>query len=160
MTVAESRKFNREAAARKKANIERNLARREEARHLLKVEKYINQIHSAIDVLNKGWEKDSRAPDERLPLTRDRVTALAKAADLSVQMLKKVLPDVKAVELSDLREIQSNNEDVKELSTEQLLAVILEQRKATGDILDAEYREVPAPNTAPGAVPVAPWEGN
>lgn len=138
---------NAAAKERRKVNAERRLARSEEAYCLMETKRYVNQIHTAIDVLDRGWEEK-----REMPLTRDRVASIKAAADLSLAMLKKTVPDLKAIEVSDLREMHTG-EDPKQLTTEQLVAIVLQQR-GKQVIQDAEYVEVSA--TESGQQP--PWE--
>jgi len=56
-----------------------------------------------------------------VPVDRSRVQAIKASADLSLRLLNKVLPDLKAVEVGDSPEKAA---DPKNLSTNELMALI------------------------------------
>ena len=113
-----------EATERARKRAEDRIEEREHIRLELKTREYIQVTHQAIDVLLKGSEiqRDQHTGAEiEVPLDRSRVQAIKASADLSLRLLNKVLPDLKAVEVGDSPEKAA---DPKNLSTGELMALI------------------------------------
>ncbi|RLD78548.1 MAG: hypothetical protein DRJ15_11350 [Bacteroidetes bacterium] len=80
---------------------ERRVEHREHLRLEIKSRDLLQNIHTAIDTLYRGTEPDNDDPDLMIPLTKDRVASINAAATLSDRLLKKVLPDLKQVEIRE-----------------------------------------------------------
>lgn len=140
-----------EAAERARKRAEDRIEEREHIRLELKTREYIQVTHQAIDVLIKGYETQrdaSTGMEMEVPLDRSRVQAIKASADLSLRLLNKVLPDLKAVEVGDSPEKAA---DPKSLSTGELLSLIhkLGHRPTVvveqAEVVDTEQTEVPDP---------------
>lgn len=133
---ARSRNRNRKRA-------ESRLEEREHIRLELKTREYIQTTHQAIDLLLKGSEQVADETTQTMivvPLDRARVQAIKASADLSLRLLAKVLPDLKAVEHIST----PGDGDPRQLSTGELMALVekLGQRP-TVQIEDAQIVEDP-----------------
>lgn len=108
----------------------RALKRVEEREHLrleLQAREYIRLCHEVADTLVKGYE-DREAEEggsERVELSRARVQSLKSAADISLRLLDRVLPPLKAVEVNDSPE--KDLQDVSKMSTAELSALLRQQ---------------------------------
>lgn len=108
----------------------RALKRVEEREHLrleLQAREYIRLCHEVADTLVKGYE-DREAEEggsERVELSRARVQSLKSAADISLRLLDRVLPPLKAVEVNDSPE--KDLQDVSKMSTAELSALLRRQ---------------------------------
>ena len=125
----------------------RALDRIEEREHLrleLNARGYIQTCHEIIDALTRGDEiiKDDEGRAQRVPLDRARVAALSKAMDGSLRLLDRVLPPLKAVEVTDSPERQANE---KLLSTGELVELILKERRKQPQVIEAEVVEEKPP---------------
>lgn len=134
-----------EAALRARKRAEDRIEEREHIRLELKTREYIQTTHQAIDVLLRGTETQvdpSTRAEIEVPLDRSRVQAIKASADLSLRLLAKVLPDLKAVEVGDSPEKAA---DPKNLSTGELMALIdkLGHRPTVVVVEDAEIVEEP-----------------
>ncbi len=117
----------------------RALRRVEEREHLrleLKAREYINTCHGIAQTLTQGYEdrQDQLGGIERVELSRARVQALKTAADISLRLLDRVLPPLKAVEVNDSPE--KDMKDAATMSTQELLALARQQMVP----LPAEYQ--------------------
>ena len=113
-----------EMAARARKRAEDRIEEREHIRLELKTREYIEVTHQCIDVLQRGYETQvdpATKAELVVPLDRARVQSIKAAADLSLRLLAKVLPDLKAVEVGDSPEKAA---DPKSLSTGELMALI------------------------------------
>lgn len=116
----------------------RALKRVEEREHLrleLKAREYINTCHGIAETLVHGYEehRGEQGGVERVELSRARVQALKTAADISLRLLDRVLPPLKAVEVNDSPEKEAG--DYAKMSTAELLALARQQMVP----LPAEY---------------------
>ncbi len=85
---------------------ERRVEEREHLRLEIKSRKLIEEMQDAAFMLFTGVDIRDDIMDENgrpaiIPLTRDRIAGLKAAADISDKLLKKVLPDLKQIELQD-----------------------------------------------------------
>lgn len=80
---------------------ERRVEEREHLRLEIKTRKLIEGMQDTVVTLIRGTEESSMEPGLEVPLTRDRITALKAAADISGRLLNKTLPDLKQVEIRD-----------------------------------------------------------
>ncbi len=85
---------------------ERRVEEREHLRLEIKSRKLIEEMQAAAFMLYAGVDICDAIMDEDglpaiIPLTRDRIAGLKAAADISDKLLKKVLPDLKQIELQD-----------------------------------------------------------
>ena len=84
---------------------ENRVEEREHLRLEIKARKLIEEMQQAAMVLYFGYEELPLQPGETVPkfarLGRDRIAALKAAADISDKLLKKVLPDLKQIELTE-----------------------------------------------------------
>jgi len=102
-----------EVAGIRNRAIKRAEDRVEEREHLrleIKSRKLLNGMHDIFYTLISGVEfspfqdendvdEDGRQIKRIVPLSRDRIAALKAAADVSDKLLKKVLPDLKQIEM-------------------------------------------------------------
>ena len=133
-----------EIAERARKRAEDRIEEREHIRLELKTREYIQVTHQSIDLLLRGSERitdPNTGAEIEVPLDRARVQSVKAAADLSLRLLAKVLPDLKAIEVGDSPEKAA---DPKTLSTQELMALVqkLGQRPPV-QIEDAEVVEPP-----------------
>ena len=133
-----------EIADRARKRAEDRIEEREHIRLELKTREYIQVTHQSIDLLLKGSERiidPNTGAEIEVPLDRARVQSVKAAADLSLRLLAKVLPDLKAIEVGDSPEKAA---DPKNLSTQELMALIHKLgHRATVEIEEAEIVESP-----------------
>ncbi len=118
-----------------RARAMRRVEEREHLRLELKAREYINTCHGIAQTLVQGYEdrQDQLGGIERVELSRARVQALKTAADISLRLLDRVLPPLKAVEVNDSPE--KDMKDAATMSTQELLALARQQMVP----LPAEY---------------------
>lgn len=119
----------------------RALDRVEEREHLrleLKARAYITTCHDIAETLTRGYEDrvTQEGDQERVELSRARVQSLKAAAEISLRLLDRVLPPLKAVEVNDSPE--KTLDDVHKMSDAELAMLIRKQRAA----IPGEYRVV------------------
>jgi len=93
-----------ELAGIRERGIKRAEKRVEEREHLrleIKSRELINKMQDAALMLFFGYEANPNDPDVLVPMSRDRIASLKAGADVADRLLKKVLPDLKQVELQD-----------------------------------------------------------
>lgn len=132
-----------EIAERARKRAEDRIEEREHIRLELKTREYIQTTHQSIELLMKGYETQidpATRVEIEVPLDRARVQAIKAAADLSLRMLGKVLPDLKAVEVGDSPEKAA---DPKNLSTQELMALI--QKLGHRPTVQVEEAEIVTP---------------
>ncbi len=131
-----------EAAERARKRAEDKIEEREHLRLELKAREYIQVCHTVIDKLLVGEEtvKAIDGSEERVPLDRARVQALKSAMDGSLRLLDRVLPPLKAVEVSDSLEKQA---DPTRLTTSELHQLIKKMGKRAP--VTIEQKEPPPP---------------
>ena len=136
-------------------NARRRAVRRvEEREHLrleLKAREYIHTIHGIVDTLKAGEETDRDGEVWRL--SKERIQALKAAGDMSLRMLDRVLPPLKAVEIQDSPEKQAN---AAQLTTGELLRLVLREQREGAEV--AEFEEVPRHNGNGRDDGGAPWD--
>lgn len=106
---------------------------RDQLRRMVDGETQLRCIGEILDRLTSGWEpvRDPRTGSaDWVPLDRDRVAALNAALSTHLKLLNKVLPDLKAVELSgpDGERLASGTSDRLVLATK-LLAIWREEQE-------------------------------
>ncbi len=130
---------------------DRAMKKVEEREHLrleLKAREYIQVCHQVIDTLVEGKEEVSLSPGAEpsiVPLDRARVAALKTAMDGSLRLLDRVLPPLKAVEVTDSPERQA---DAMTLTTTELLE-LAGHMKDLKPVIEGEVSE---------AEEAPPWE--
>lgn len=85
-----------------KAGAERAIRRYENREHLrleIQSRKHINEMEKAAFALFLGYEEDALEPGVLRPIGRERAASLKAAADIAEKLLRKVLPDLKQIEM-------------------------------------------------------------
>ena len=116
---------------------------REAMRQRVDGERILERIEFCTQVLLSGWEPVTDPVSQTVTfvaLSKERASALGKVMDIQLRLLAKVLPDLKAVELSgpDGEPLKVGGQDRMVLATK-LLAVM---RSGEGGTVDTAQPDV------------------
>ena len=103
LTEREKDQAKLRALQRRKSNAEDHLEQREYLRNEIAARMHVKDLETIALVLFCGQEavKDPLGPEPRMVvLDRDRTSQLTAAANVKLSLLKKVLPDIKSMELT------------------------------------------------------------
>lgn len=130
---------------------EKRVEEREHLRLELKAREYIHTVHGIIDTLCTGYEQHPMedGSEQRVPLDRGRVQALKTAMDGSLRLLDRVLPPLKAVEVTRAPGDEAN---AMTLTTAELIKLALAGKAPI--TVEADVVEVEEPEK----LPPPPWE--
>lgn len=111
---------------------------RAELRKMLDGERMLNRIEQCVTYLMQGSEPVTNAATREVayvPLTRERLGALKIVLDTQLRLLSKVLPDLKAIEMTDDKgnRLAAGSQDRMVLATK-LLAIMREEKQRQVDM--------------------------
>lgn len=115
---------------------------REALRQRVDGERILSRVEHCTQVLLSGWEPVTDPATQQVtwvPLSKDRTAALGKVMDIQLRLLSKVLPDLKAVELSgaDGEPLKNVTSDRLVLATKLLAVMRASETDSAGDTGDA-----------------------
>ena len=127
---------------RRRKRAEETLESREYVRHEIQALRHVQDLETMALMLMTGQEAAVDPVTETptlIPLDRDRTQQLATCANIKLNLLKKVVPDIKAVELTGAGgEELGNQRELAELELRNRLRAVLTQGKPLELVAEAE----------------------
>ena len=126
---------------------ERRVEEREHLRLEIQTRKHLVDMGAIADLLHAGYypnPNDPENPEAIIPLTRDRIASLKAAADIKDKLIRKVLPDLKQVEITE-DEKTTGGKILENIELSNRLRLYLESLSKRGVEIDITPTPVPEP---------------